>query len=876
MKKTLALWLLLLLPYASMLGQPTATGDSVVFLYCNPFAKTVALLGDFNGWSKTADIMQKVNDSLWRSAKSLLPGIYQYKFLVDDTLYVLDPANPAAVENFNRTSKNSVLTVTDSGKVAPTTVEGYQRQQEKEMSDVYPITGKTIYLNIIWHQHQPLYLDPEKDQLQGPWVRTHGTKDYYDMAAMLKRYPFIHVTINLTSSLLLQLQTYYVDRLRDFVDVKKNRVDAERFLKKYGGKTDPWIDIALKPAGKLSASDRAYLYKKPWNAFGISEVMLSRFPEYEALKNHITAQLRKGKEDFSVEELRELKFWFFLAYFDPEFLQGPVRLPDGSICDLSDYVDLRADGKYYLKKKITEADCNRIVAETYKVLSNIVPVHRQLMYHAETKQGQIELITTPYYHPILPLIYDSDIARTCQPRDSLPRRYHHPEDAFAQVAKSVSYFKSIFGSPPSGMWPAEGSVAQEVIPIFAKNKVQWIATDEKILRRSKPPNQPLYYPYGAGKPETGWVLIVFRDTELSDRIGFRYQNYYGEEAADDFIKYVLRFAPRGNEPDRLLTVILDGENAWEWYRYDNDGKEFLNALYRKLTRLFHTRQIVTVTPSEYISGNAERGVPPHPIKSLPRLEWLWPGSWINADFDTWIGEDEENRAWDYLGIARDDLAKSGVPQPDPSRQMPVRGTKAWAAWMAWEELYAAEGSDWFWWYGEDQNAPGGDEPFDIAFRNHLNNIYRFARMSGGKMPRRTFPSILKTRPLAPLPSIERRSVMAQSKPEMVKVIFMCDARGLKVPDAIYIAGNRSELGEWKPNIVRMYDDGTHGDERAHDGIWSLEVDLPVGAEIHYKYTNSGRPGIWSPGEEFPALNRSFVVNGNGASQIILRDTFGKM
>ena len=191
------------------------------------------------------------------------------------------------------------------------------------------------------------------------------------------------------------------------------------------------------------------------------------------------------------------------------------------------------------------------------------------------------------------------------------------------------------------MWPAEGSVAQEIVPIFGRNGIHWIATDEKILARSTPQDQPKFYPYGvyANGDEMDSVVVVFRDTELSDKIGFTYQNFRGEDAADDFIKSILMYAPNEGEPDRLLTVILDGENAWEWYRQDNDGKEFLHALYRKLSALYDTKQIISVTMTEYMQGNPKRGIAPHPISSMRKLDWLYPGSWINANFDTWIGEE---------------------------------------------------------------------------------------------------------------------------------------------------------------------------------------------------------------------------------------------
>ncbi len=178
------------------------------------------------------------------------------------------------------------------------------------MNDVYPKTGKTLYLNIIWHQHQPLYLDPESDQLQGPWVRTHGTKDYYDMAAMLEKYPNIHFTVNLTSSLLLQLQIYYVERLGPFVDVKKNRVDAKKYFAQFGGKTDPWIDLALKPTEQFNEQDLNYLFKNSWNAFGVSEIVIARFPEYKQLREKYT---QRGVKGMSEQDIREVKYWFYLA-----------------------------------------------------------------------------------------------------------------------------------------------------------------------------------------------------------------------------------------------------------------------------------------------------------------------------------------------------------------------------------------------------------------------------------------------------------------------------------------------------------------------------------------------------------------------------------
>jgi hypothetical protein len=250
------------------------------------------------------------------------------------------------------------------------------------------------------------------------------------------------------------------------------------------------------------------------------------------------------------------------------------------------------------------------------------------------------------------------------------------------------------------------------------------------------------------------------------------------------------------------------------------------------------------------------------------MDRLWPGSWINGNYDTWIGEPEENRGWEYLLRARKDLAASGVPQPDPSAPPPRRGTQQWYASMAWEAMYAAEGSDWFWWYGDDQGAPGGDAPFDEGFRTHLRNVYAFAAKAGARMTVPEFPRIITGS------GGGGQGVMAQGGSELQEVLFVCDASAQSVPAAIFIAGGRPELGEWQPNLVRMYDDGTHGDRSAGDGLWSLRVKLPANTEVQYKYTNSGNPGQWVPSEEFPGRNRTVRVRSQ-AEPLFVNDVFGR-
>lgn len=872
-------WLVLVLVSVITLqsgGQPQRSDGRVMFTLQDSGYTSVSLVGDFNGWTKGEDLLTKDSRGVWTIHKTLAPGMFQYKFVVDGNRYVADLSNPARVENYNRSGENSVFVLTDEGDVVLTSSPVSRRRNPDDRYARRIPSSKPIYLNIIWHQHQPLYVNPETDQLSGPWVRTHATKDYYDMVAMLEKYPDIHCNVNLTSSLLLQLSEYYVSRLRPFIDVKKGRINVSGFFRKWKGKTDPWIDLALKPTKDFDQRDKDHLYSNGWNAFGISEVMLERFPEYKALRDKMAnLDQMPGLDVFTEQEMREIKFWFYLAYFDPDFLMGPVDLPDGSVCDLSDYLEQREEGKFFLRKPVTEMDCKRMVVETYKVMANIIPAHKRLMYHAGQRQGQIEVITTPYYHPILPLIYDSDLARICQPNDPLPPRFSFPADARAQVAKAVRMYREIFGRNPTGMWPAEGSVSQPVLAAFRENGILWVASDVKVLSRSRPANQPnttaYRFPGDTMRGQPRPIALVFRDTELSDRIGFTYQNYPGEEAAEDFVRSILSLEPEEHQGDVLITVILDGENAWEWYRQDMDGKGFLNALYRKLGRLYQSRQIITTTMTEYIEGNPERGISPHPIDKLPAMKELWPGSWINANYDTWIGEPEENKAWEYLLRARTDLATSGIAQPDPKAKAPKRGTKQWYSFMAWEAMYAAEGSDWYWWYGADQTAPGGERPFDDAFRRHLENVYTFARQAGSTIRSPGFAPIT----VAGISGPEGQGTMARSRSESQQVTFTCDASAVSVKEAIFIVGSTEELGDWTPNVVRMYDDGTNGDEKAGDGIWSLLTQVPVSMEVHYKYTNSGARGVWVPGEEFPSRNRTFFLGQKTDGPVRTNDIFGQ-
>lgn len=713
-----------------------------------------------------------------------------------------------------------------------------------------------LYLNIIWHQHQPLYVNPETDELSGPWVRTHATKDYYDMAAMHENFPEVHTTVNLTSSLLQQLEQYYVNRLSSFLrtnpDDGLREIDSEGYFAS-SLKTDPWINLALKNTEKFTDAERAKLVSESWNAFGISDVQIEHFPEYAALRSIPNDRL-------TTADLRDVKTWFYVAHFDPDFLRGTSNLD----VDLSDLVEER-DGQFFIRdgKRFTERDANRVVADAVRVMQEIVAVHSRLL-----SSGQLEIITTPFYHPILPLLIDTDVAKICQPTAELPPRFAYSQDAHAQVIKGMNFYEQLFKRPPQGMWPAEGSISPAAAEVFVEHGVKWICGDMHVLDRSKPDGLDIAKPYRLKTP-TGDIAIVFRETVLSDHIGFTYQNMDPDSAVEHFTKEIAKYIPKDGDPDRLLTVILDGENAWEWYRQDMDAKRFLKGLYSRLTFLRQEGFVTCVHPTEYFRGNPERSIPPHPIESLSEITELWPGSWINANYDTWIGESEENKAWEYLLKTRQALEKSKLPQPDP--RAPIEQTPQGAAiYNAYEAMYAAEGSDWFWWYGADQSAPAGDRPFEEAFFSHLRAVYRHMNEAGVQIATPEFAPILSQAKIA---TQESGGVM-QRNVEKRTVRFECDARAEAVPDAIFIVGNQTEIANWVPNVKRLRDDGAAGDQTAGDGIWSLEIELPLGTEVQYKFTNSGEVGSWAS-EEFPHANRSFTVESTPGVTIIRHDVFGE-
>ena len=529
-----------------------------------------------------------------------------------------------------------------------------------------------LYLNIVWHQHQPFYaVDPATGLVSAPWVRFHAAKDYVDMVTILENYPKIHVTFNLTPSLLSQIQAFNNGQ-RDIV----------------------WA-MTLVPADQLTEAQKTYILQR---FFDINGKILDKFPRFQELSQKRggadSASIATAVKTWTPQDFLDLQVLFNLAWTDPGFLaQEPLA-------------SLVAKGSSF-----TEADKQTVLNKQAELVAQVIPVHKQYQ-----DSGQIEITFTPYAHPILPLLIDTNLARVAVPNIDLPtQEFTHGEDAVQQVERGVALYKSLFGQAPRGMWPAEGAVAQLMVGMTARAGVQWMVTDEGILSHSLnldftrqadglPANaEALYRPYTAQSGSDA-VTIFFRDSVLSNKVSFDYSKMSSAEAVNDFITRLRSIRDEvkkeAGEPP-VVTVILDGENAWEWY--DNDGKDFLNGLY---TELSNDPTIKTVTPSEFLKIYNQKP------EVIPEL---WAGSWDNATFETWIGEPEENQAWDYLGTVRTMLNEYMVGAKKDT--LPADKVEA-----AYEAMLAAEGSDWFWWYGTDKDS-GNDAAFDAGFRETLGQVY---------------------------------------------------------------------------------------------------------------------------------------------------------
>jgi alpha-amylase/alpha-mannosidase (GH57 family) len=476
-----------------------------------------------------------------------------------------------------------------------------------------------------------------------PWVRLHAASGYLDMARALERRPGARVTVNFVPSLVDQIDLLLA------------------------GSRDALEELAEKPAADLVESERLYVLARSFSVR--RDRTLDPRPRYVELWQKRGEDTRRevlaarGRR-FTSAEIRDLECLFLLAW-----LGFAARQDDPELDDLD------TKGRDY-----TEEDKRYLLLAMRRAAAAVIPAWRRL-----AERGQVELAASPYYHPIVPLLLDTDTARRARPSEILPSRFTRADDAEAQIRRAQAAHARSFGAPPRGMWPPEGALSPEAVALYGACGVTWLGGDEEVLRRS----------IGQPRGETQvwrWdgVDLVFRNRDLSDRIGFRYANVPAATAAADLVTSARA------QGDGIVGVFLDGENAWE--SYTHRGADFLDALY---ARLEEGQPVRSRTMSEAI---AEHG----PGRQLPRLH---SGSWIDSSFRIWIGDPLKNRAWEELGRTRAAVAQAAADGDG-------RGAEA-----AIELLLAAEGSDWFWWYGEPFSS-AEDPIFDELFRAHLEEAWR--------------------------------------------------------------------------------------------------------------------------------------------------------
>lgn len=521
---------------------------------------------------------------------------------------------------------------------------------------------------ILWHQHQPYYKDLVTGEYRLPWVRMHALKDYYGMVKLLDEFPDVHQTFNLVPSLITQIQEY-----------------AD------GGARDPFLAVAARPANELTPEERRFALQYLFQAN--PDRLIGRYPRYAELFAQFQgsgSSPERAEKLFSAQDFTDLQVLSQIAWFDEFFLKE------------KEVAELVRKGRNF-----SFDDQKFAIDRQRELIAKVLPAHAEA-----AKGGRIELSTSPFYHPILPLLCDTNSGASSTPGLPLPQnRFRHPEDAREQLQRGLDLHEKVFGIRPQGVWPSEGSVSDEVFAIAAELGIQWMATDEGVLSRTlgmsfmrdgqgRLPESAAQKLYTIHRYENGptRMHLVFRDHAISDLIGFVYSGMSPQEAANHLMHSIKEAAQVAMDKgqDAVVPIILDGENAWEYY--PQSGREFLRRFYDAMQK---DPAIEAVTLSEAIARH----------KDFNQIGSITPGSWIHANFNVWIGAPEDNRSWDYLYHARNFYEQNSKNASEQQRA------------LAKEELFIAEGSDWNWWYGPEHHS-ANDREFDELYRKHLSNVYQ--------------------------------------------------------------------------------------------------------------------------------------------------------
>jgi alpha-amylase/alpha-mannosidase (GH57 family) len=516
-----------------------------------------------------------------------------------------------------------------------------------------------LRIAILWHQHQPYY--KKHDEFIMPWVRLHAAKDYYDLPAIAREFPGLKQTFNLVPSLLRQIDEYIAGDVQDRIQ-----------------------KLTLVPAAKLTLHEK----KEILRLFFLCnpEMMIAPYERYRELKELFEISKDDAHERFTEQDWTDLQVWYNLTWTG--------ELSRGESPELQDL--------FRRQRGFTEQDKDIVLRAHQQIMQATIP-----LMDALHKANNIDLSFTPYYHPILPLLINASDAHQAMPGCALPDPAPDSiADANQHIDKALALAKDVFALQPKGMWPAEGSVSNQALKLFAEKGIQWVATDEHVLFAS--PGQhhwtDKYFPHKV-ITESGPITCFFRDHALSDAVGFVYSRWNAADAANDFCNrlYSIRDAIIAQHGEQALQyavvpVILDGENCWEYYAHN--GLPFLRELYARLTR---GNDFQTVFFGDAVDS----------ASFLPALYDVRAGSWINADFHIWIGHPEDNAAWEMIAHARHALMNSGLHKDSPAFQ------------KAYEHLLIAQGSDWFWWYG-DEHVSANQAEFDQLFRWNIAMIYSAA------------------------------------------------------------------------------------------------------------------------------------------------------
>ena len=542
---------------------------------------------------------------------------------------------------------------------------------------------KKLQLVLCWHMHQPDYRNYLTGEFVLPWTYLHAMKDYTDMAYHLEKHPQAKAVVNFVPIL--------VEQLFDYEQQFKSGKVKDGLLKM----------LCMERLDDLNEQDRLHILDSCFKSNHTK--MLQPYRSYQHLFDLQKMMEGRGRESvtyLSGQYMADLLVWYHLVWMGES-----VRRESEVVARLM------TKGSQF-----TFAERMEIFVLIGELIAGIIP-----RYKALSDRGQVEISTTPYNHPILPLLLDFNSARESEPNAPLPQASYYPgglRRAQSHLAKAVESHQQHFGVRPNGMWPSEGSLSRPTLKLLGEHGCKWTATGQAVLAHSLQremngnglPDKStyLYKPYvmeDMAKP----VYTFFRDDQLSDRIGFEYAKWKGDDAAADMVHHleeILRNSP--GEHDPVVSVILDGENAWEYFPYN--GYYFLSELYGKLEK--HP-SIRTTTFNECVRGIESK----KSTAEIGKLKQLVSGSWVYGTFSTWIGSPDKNRGWDLLCEAKrsyDIVTNSGRLNAEELR-------------LATEQLADCEGSDWFWWFG-DYNSAQSVSSFDLLFRQNLANLYRLLKL----------------------------------------------------------------------------------------------------------------------------------------------------